>query len=88
MSVSVKRNRASFAVAFSYLVAMSDCALEHQPVLIPRNRKQVANMQGLQRKKIRLTHDALYNLHELSYDLVDFVQHITTYPDLLLTQIL
>lgn len=62
---------------------MSDCALEHQPVLIPRNRKQVANMQGLQRKKIRLTHDALYNLHELSYDLVDFVHRITTYPDLI-----
>jgi len=29
----------------------------------------------------RLTRDALYNLHELSYDF-DFVHHITTFPDL------
>ena len=64
-------------------VSKSDCPLLHQPVLIPRNRKQVANMQAKLRQKIRLTHDALYNLHELSYVIDDFVHKIVTFPDLL-----
>lgn len=40
-------------------------------------------IQQRQRQKLRLTHDALYNLHELAYDLGDYVKIITTYPDLL-----
>ena len=34
------------------------------------------------RQRFRLTHDALYNLHELAYDFDGFVLKITTYPDL------
>ena len=34
------------------------------------------------RQQFRLTHDALYNLHEVAYDLDGFVHQITTYPDL------
>ena len=38
-------------------------------------------MQALHRQKFRLTHDALYNLHELAYDMNEFFQ-IATFPDL------
>ena len=53
------------------------------PVLLPRNRKQVSNCQHLRRQAFRLSHDALYNLHELSYDIPDFVHKIVTFPDLI-----
>ena len=35
-------------------------------------------------KKFRLTHDALYNIHELAYDLDGFIAKIITHPDLVL----
>ena len=65
-------------------IATNDCGGDHQPVLNPRNSKQIANMQFKERQKFRLTHDALYNLHEVAYDLNGFVAKITTYPDLVL----
>ena len=46
--------------------------------LYPRNTKQVSNMQARVRQKFRLIHDALYNLHELAYDLDGFLAKITT----------
>ena len=54
-------------------VGKSDCLSEHQPVLVPRNSKQVDNMQLQTHQKFCLTHDALYNMHELAYDLGGFV---------------
>ena len=48
----------------------------------PRNSKQVENIQLKQLKKQRLSHDALYNVHELAHDLPEFVHSIRTYPDL------
>ena len=71
------------SVVYKKKVSKSDCPLEHQPVLVPRSSKQVANMQALQRQKTRLSHDALYNLHELSYDLQNFVHKIVTFPDII-----
>ena len=50
----------------------------------PRNSKQIANLQQNERSKSRLTHDALYNLHELAYDLRPFVVLIKTFPDVLI----
>jgi hypothetical protein len=44
--------------------------------------KQVKNVQYLERQKSRLTHDALYNLHEIAYDLNNFVISMRTFPDL------
>ena len=64
-------------------VAKGDCQPQHQPVLKPRNTKQISNLQAKERQRFRLTHDALYNLHELAYDLDGFVAKITTYPDLM-----
>lgn len=63
-------------------LASSTVGPDHQAVLLPRNSKQVSNALMIERNKFRLTHDALYNLHELAYDLVDFVHKITTFPDL------
>ncbi len=70
------------SVVYKKQVSLACCSNEHQPVLIPRNRKQVSNMQALQRQKVRLSHDGIYNLHELAYDIPDFVHKIITYPDL------
>lgn len=68
---------------YKKMVAESDCMSHHQPVLVPRNVKQVKNIQAKIREKFRLTHDALYNVHELAYDLGDFVSKIITYPNLI-----
>ena len=43
----------------------------------------MSNCQHLRRQAFRLSHDALYNLHELSYDIPDFVHKIVTFPDLI-----
>ena len=61
-----------------------DCPAELQPSYMPRNMRQIKNLQYKERQKYRLTHDALYNIHELAYDLDSFVKVITTYPDLVI----
>ena len=63
-------------------VSQNDCLPEYHSILKPRNSKQIRNLQERERQKYRLTHDALYNLHELAYDLSDYVIMIKTYPDL------
>ena len=65
-------------------ITKNDCLPEHQPVLKPRNVKQVSNMQSNNRQKCRVSHDALYNIHELAYDLDGFIAKIITYPDLVI----
>ena len=68
---------------YKRMVADSKCSPDKQPVLIPRNPKQISNLQAKERQSTRLTHDALYNLHELAYDLDGYVSKIVTFPDLL-----
>ena len=51
-------------------------------MLIPRNIKQVRNAQYSSRQKMRLTRDAMYNLHEIAYEAPHFVKRIATFPDL------
>lgn len=68
---------------YKKMVAEVDCANFHQPVLLPRDTTQIRNLQARNRQKFRLTHDSLYNLHELAYDLDGFVSKITTYPNLI-----
>ena len=65
-------------------ISSSACAPEFQSSHLPRNSRQVINLQQKERQKSRLTHDALYNLHELAYDLGDFVKMIKTFPDLVI----
>ncbi len=63
----LKQSVKSPSVVYKNLISSSIALSQHQPVLLPRNTKQVANMQALRHQKIRLTHDALYNLlHELA----------------------
>ena len=67
------------SVTYKKQVSSSPCQPQHQPVLVPRNSKQISNMQSLQKQKIRLSQDVLYNLHESTYDIPDFVHKIVTY---------
>ncbi len=67
---------------YKKFVAQSSGPPEYHPVLVPRNKKQVHNCQQKERQKCRLTHDAIYNLHEVVCDLDGFVRSIKTYPDL------
>ena len=64
-------------------IANSDCPSAQHPIMMPRNSIQISNIQKRQCSKQRLSHDALYNLHELAYDLDDFVLIIKTFPDLI-----
>ena len=57
-------------------------SVAHMPVLQPRNSKQVENIRMSQLRKLRISHDALYNLHELAIDIPDFIHIIRTHPDL------
>ena len=54
----------------------------HLAVKQPRNTKQVKNIRSKVLEKQRLSHDGLYNLHELAIELPDFIHLIHTYPDL------
>ena len=54
----------------------------HLAVLQPRNTRQVKNIRSALQRQQRLSHDGLYNLHELAFDLPDFVHSIRTHPDL------
>ena len=38
----------------------------------------------LERQRFRISHDGLYNIHEIAYDLSGFVSKIVTYPDLII----
>ena len=69
---------------YKEVVANNNYPPELQPALLPRNSAQIANLQQRERQKLRLTHDALYNAHELAYDMDGFVKTMTTYPDLIL----
>ena len=51
-------------------------------VLQPRNDKQVENIRTKQLQKHHISHDALYNLHEMAVDMPDFIHTIHTHPDL------
>ena len=65
-------------------VSTTNCPVNYQPHCVPRNSQQVCNIQHHERQKNRLSHDAIYNVHELSYDLGSFVRVIKTFPDLLI----
>ena len=65
-------------------VSKCQCPPQCMPVLMPRNTQQIANLQKKERQKLRFTHDAIYNLHEVAYELDDYVKVIKTYPDLVI----
>lgn len=42
------------------------------------------SIYNIERQKKRLSHDAIYNIHKLAYNLGNFVKVIMTYPDLVI----
>lgn len=78
----MKKTTDSPTNVYKKMVSGPCCSSDLQPVLIPRNVKQIHNAQASQRQQFRLSHDALYNLHEMAYDTSGFVRKIETYPDL------
>uniref|UniRef100_A0A1X7SVU8 MULE transposase domain-containing protein n=1 Tax=Amphimedon queenslandica TaxID=400682 RepID=A0A1X7SVU8_AMPQE len=79
----VEKSEVTPSVAYKRKVSMPGSSNEHLVVQLPRNVKQVKNIQSRFRQRLRFSHDSLYNLHELAYDLDDFVHKIVTYPDLI-----
>ena len=51
------------SVTYKRKIATSISSIEHQSVLLPKNVKQVKNLQSSQRQKMRISHDSLYNIH-------------------------
>ena len=66
-----------------YKAAVTKSSLPtHLSVLQPRNDKQIENLQIKQLQQKRISHDSLYNLHELAFDVPNFIHSIRTFPDL------
>ena len=74
------------SVAYKRKIA-SSTTYDHHFVQLPKNRKQIKNLQSSSQQRLQISHDALYNLHELSYD-IDYVYKIVTYPDLIVVCVL
>ena len=55
----------------------------HLSVLQARNSQQVENRRNKKLREQRISHDSLYNLHEIALDMPEFVYKIKTYPDML-----
>ena len=68
-------------IIYKNAISSSGCPTEYQPPFMPRNSRQIKNVQNRVCQKGRLTQDSLY-IHELAYDLDGFVKTITTYRDL------
>ena len=60
-----------------HLISCSLVCVTTNPILQVRNIRHIVNEQR------RISQDALYNLHEIAYDLPEFVWVIQTYPDLI-----
>ena len=65
------------------MITDTKCPPDKQTVLMPRNPKQISNVQAKERQKTCFSHDVLYNLHETAFHLDGYVSKIVTYPDLL-----
>ena len=68
---------------YKRMITNTKCPPDKQTVLMPRKPKQISNVQAKERQKSRFSHDALYNLHEIAFDLDGYISKIVTYPDLL-----
>ena len=77
----VKANTAS--LVYKKEVANIKCSNEVAPVFTPRNLKQLRNLRHKHLNEMRISHDTLYNVHEIAYDIPNFIWKITTFPDLL-----
>ena len=58
---------------YKRMIINTKCPPDKQTVLMPRNPKQISNVQAKERQKSRFSHDALYNLHEITFDLDGYI---------------
>ena len=72
MPISSSINLCNEGFTFKQMVQAPISSPNHQPVLMSHNPKQIKNVQASQKQLLHLTHDVLYNLHRLAYDLDDF----------------
>jgi len=52
------------------------------PVTTPRSTKQLRNLHHKQLQLSRISHDDMYNLHEIAYGISGYIHKIITFPDL------
>ncbi len=69
-------------VVYKREVAAKKCKPQSAPVNLPRNMKQLRNLCYKHLNQTRISRDAMYNLHEIAYDIPGFTWKITTFPDL------
>ena len=50
------------------------------PVTTPRNMKELRNLHHKQLQLSRISHDDMYNLHEIAYDFPGYIHKIITFP--------
>jgi len=62
-------------------IASKGCISKLAPVMKPRNLKQRQNLRFKALNSSCISYDLLYNLHEIAYDLTNFVWKITSFPD-------
>lgn len=70
-------------VVYKKEIASISCDPKLVPVQLPRNQKQLRNLRFKCLNQTRISHDTLFNIHEIAYDNPGFIWKITTYPDLL-----
>ncbi len=70
-------------IVYKKEIASKGCVSKLAPVMKPRNLKQLRNLRFKALNSSRISHDSLYNLHEIAYDLTNFVWKITSFPDLI-----
>lgn len=66
----------------SSVTQVSEGINDHLAVLQPRDQNQVHNVRMNELKSRRISHDALYNMYELTIDMPNFIHTIRTHPDL------
>ena len=69
-------------IVYKKEIASKSCHSKLSPVMTPRNLKQLRNLRFKKLNYSRISRDSLYNLHEIAYDLTNFVWKIVTFPDL------
>ena len=80
LGASLKTEKAS--VLYKKSVASMNTSPELVPVVVPRNMQQLRSMRHRVLQKSRISHDEIFNIHELAYDMPGYIHKIITFPDL------
>ena len=67
-----------------YKELITQSTTSHEAVSKPRNVKQIQNRKAKVDNEQRLSHDAIFNTHDIAYEEPNYIWHITTYPDLVI----